>query len=285
MQKHLETDIYSYLDYREFLKEAIQEKRRTFKHFSYSYFARAANLGSHSYLRMVMKGQRNLSTKTIYKFAKALNLKSKELTYFETLVNFNQSSTEVEKDQFYSRLKRLRPKSFGKNLDPDQLEYFSKRYYVTIREMVALKGFKEDYDWMGMALRPKMRGKDVEAAVELLLRLKLLVRDENENLLHSRETLSFPKEIPAVEIYNYNHMLLAEAKHGVLTSPRDLVEMLAISIPASKKLLPQIREIMNNCQNQILELINESEEGYDEVFQFLLQFYPLTEVTYEQKKK
>jgi len=272
----MEKNIYTYLNYRDYLKDEFQQRREGKKYFSFSHFARLADMGSHSYVRMVMKGERNLSSKTIYKFSKALKLPKKEAAYFEALVQFTQTTDESEKDLFFKRLKGLRPKSFVQELNQDSHEYFTKRYFVTIREMVALKNFKEDYEWVASRLQPSIKPAEAEHAVQTLLRLSLLKRDESGKLLHTYTTLATMPELDSVEIYNYNHQILTEAKGAILSRPRDLVEMISVTIPIPVKLLPELKDLMINCKDDMLRLINDHKDEYDEVFQVNFQYYPLT---------
>ena len=90
MAKKLTTSVFSYLDFREYLRDVFQENKEKNRFFTHRYFAKLAGLGSYSYLRMVIKGERNLTTNSVNKIVRALKLNKKESAYFENLAYFNQ---------------------------------------------------------------------------------------------------------------------------------------------------------------------------------------------------
>lgn len=268
--------IYYYLNYRDYLKDYFVANKKKHKYFNYSHFAKRAGVGSHSYLRMVIHGERNLSSKTIHKFAKAMDLSKKEAAYFETLTQFTQAYVESEKDMYFERLVHLRPRSFLKEVNEDQYEYFTKRHFVTIREMTALKNFREDPEWIGAHVYPYLKPTEVEHAIEVLTRLGLVARDEAGKLSHTKTTLTTLPEMTAMEIYDYNRQLLSEAKDAILNRPRHLVDMVSVTAPIPLAILPELKKIMLKCKDEMLDLICQQKTDYDDVFQFNFQYFPIT---------
>lgn len=98
-------NLFSYSNYRTFLKDAYEEKRKTANpQFSYRLFSRLAGFSSPNFIKLVMMGQRNLSTDGVAKVAKALELKVRETRFFEALVSFGQAQTREDKSQSYTQL-------------------------------------------------------------------------------------------------------------------------------------------------------------------------------------
>ena len=84
-------DIFTYQDYRKYLRDYYVEEKKKNPAFSFRYFARRAELPSFNYLKLVMDAKRNLSSHYAKRFIKGLKLKGPEAEYFETLVQINQS--------------------------------------------------------------------------------------------------------------------------------------------------------------------------------------------------
>lgn len=276
----MKTNIYSYLDYREFLKAAFDEKKESAPHFTQNYISKICGLKSPHYFSLVIHNRRNITPATAAKFARAFEFSKKETAYFEALVLFNQSKNETDRDLYFERLIQLRPKDYLKTINQDQYEYFTKRYFVTIREMVALKNFKENDKWIANSVNPEIKPSEARHAIAVLLRLDLLKRDETGKLIHSRKTMQTDPQFESVEIYNYTRELLSEAKQGILSNPIDLTDMIAFTLPVAQKRLPEIRKILNKCKDDIIELIRKDREEFDEVFQLNLQYYPLTKASF-----
>ncbi|MBD3420106.1 MAG: TIGR02147 family protein, partial [Chitinivibrionales bacterium] len=53
--------VTTYIDFRKFLSDYYEEKKRTTHHFSHRYFAQKAGISSSSFLTRVIDGRRNLT--------------------------------------------------------------------------------------------------------------------------------------------------------------------------------------------------------------------------------
>ncbi|MBS1983275.1 MAG: TIGR02147 family protein [Bdellovibrionales bacterium] len=107
--------IYSYRDYRVFLRDFYVEQKSMRKGYTYNSFSKTAGIRSPNYLKLVIDGQRNLTTVNIQQFARALSLLGDELEYFESLVLYNQAQLSQEK-RFYKRRMNLLKSSKSPNL-------------------------------------------------------------------------------------------------------------------------------------------------------------------------
>src|SRR3954463_10305239 len=87
--------VFNYEDFRFFLKESFYYLKTT-SAFSYRKFNLEAGFTSPNYLKRVIDGDRNLSSSSIPKCAKALRLNQQENWFFENLVFFNQSKSVEE---------------------------------------------------------------------------------------------------------------------------------------------------------------------------------------------
>lgn len=90
--------IFDYDDYRIFLKDYYLSQIKKRQGFSYRFFARKANLGSPSYLRMIIDGERNISSFTATKFSQVMGLTQDERIFFQFLVLYTHSKTKEEKN-------------------------------------------------------------------------------------------------------------------------------------------------------------------------------------------
>ncbi len=269
-------DLFSYFDYRQYLKDRYEAEKIRTKHFSFRYFARVAGLSSSGYLKMVMDGSRNLSPTSINQFSKALKFNKKQAAYFEALVLFNQAKSDRERDNYFDRLSALRPAVQLKGLEKDQYEYFTKKHFVFLREMVALPHFQEDAAWIAKQFRPALKTKDVEHSLEVLLHLGLLGRDSNGELVHSDASITKPAEVDSVEVYNFHQDMLNEAKLAMLTAEPSRRDITSLTIPIPKKSLMEIKQRIKNFREELIDYVNKGSEEYHDVYQLNLQLFPVT---------
>ncbi|MCB0414587.1 MAG: TIGR02147 family protein, partial [Bdellovibrionales bacterium] len=79
--------LQTYTDYREYLQDFYQYKKKLFKNeirgYTYAHFSAAANIKSPNYLKLIIDGKRNLSKEMIQKFSRALELNKEDSLEFK----------------------------------------------------------------------------------------------------------------------------------------------------------------------------------------------------------
>jgi uncharacterized protein (TIGR02147 family) len=272
----MKINVFDYSDYRLFLNDFFADKKKSKSSFSARAFSRAAGLKAPGYLGLVIRGTRNLSPASIGAFAKALKLSPKETTYFKTLVLFNQTSIEADKEEYYERLQKLMPPITAKGLEKFQYEYFHHPYFVVIREMVALPHFQEDHEWIAGRLSPVVKPAEVKHAIAVLLRLKLLERDQSGKLKQKDSVVNTPAEVSSMELIKHNRDLLLLAQRALLTVPGPERDYTTLTIPLTQKSFPKIKAILQECRDRIIDYVNQGEGDFHEVYQLNIQLFPAT---------
>lgn len=201
--------IFDYVDYRAYLQVALQYVQSKNPSYSATAFVKQAGFGENSrgYFNLIINGKRNLSPSTILGFSKTLKLSERESHYFENLVLYNQATTEKEKGHYFERIaKAMRGKnSPAFELLKSQYRYFSNWYLVAIRELVALKNFKEDFDWIAKSLRNQISKREISEAIFDLINLGLLKRNEQGLLIQSNDHVTFTDNSMNYTVVNQLH--------------------------------------------------------------------------------
>ena len=89
-----EPDILQYTNYRVFLRDYYDFKKKTSPAFSLRFFANKAGLSSHAHLKLAIDGKRNITKNTVVKLITGIQLDTKRAENFECLVFFNQAKTD-----------------------------------------------------------------------------------------------------------------------------------------------------------------------------------------------
>lgn len=226
------TTLYEYLDYRKFLQDWYADRKARQPSFSYENFARKAGFKSKGYLHHILTGRRNLTKSATFKIAEAIGLDEKSFSFFQHLVGYGQARTPAEKSFFFRKLMESSPRSPARVLQEDHYEFYSRWYYNTIRELIGLIRFKEDYEMLGGLLNPPISASEARKAVQLLLRLGLIektrtgYRQANQAVTTGNETLAM-----AVRDFHKQNLSLADrAVDEVIPEERDL-SCLILSLP------------------------------------------------------
>lgn len=281
-QQPNQPNLFEFVNYREYLKKYFETLKDSSAFFSYRYLEKITGL-SRTYYKMVLDGRRNLTLASIAKISKAFKFSKKEAAYFEALVFYNQTRSEEERDRYFERMMNLRPPTTIQGLTVDEYEYATKTYFAEIREMTALPSFQEEPDWIRKNLRRPVSNRDIQHSLEVLERLKLLVRDEAGKLKHSGTTLESPLHANSPEILNYHRQLMTEGKEVITQAAYDQWDVGAMTIPIQKPILPQVMELLTRCREEIVQLVNRHGENYHEVYQINMLLFPVTKT--EEKGK
>lgn len=267
--------VFNYTDFRVFLAEWIAKQRLRSRIFSLRGFSRRAGFGSHASLHLILNGKRNLPAKGVPSLAKALGLKPKEARFFSDLVAFTQSASLHERHHYYERL--IRHAKFRRAHEPGrhQLEYFSRWYYVAIREMVSLPDFREEPQWIVERLKGAISEKEAAAAIKTLLKLNLCSRDADGRLEPSCRSIATSDEVASMAVAAYHEGMTGRAAKALKEDPLKELHFSALTVPISGKTFEKVKERLNEFRRE-LRAILEDDDHPEEIGQINLQLVKLT---------
>jgi uncharacterized protein (TIGR02147 family) len=272
--RRLKKSIYLYGNFREFLNDFYLGAKEENPKFGFKIFAQMAGFKSPSFLKLVMQGKRNLATPSIESISLALKLNREEAFFFRNLVLMNQAHGTEEKQSFAAQLIRSREYKKLHPLSQAQYSFLSQWYLAAIHELVSLPHFKEDPDWIGNHLSPKITAKQAETAVEELLKLGLLIRNESGKLERSETNITTPDEVVSSYAVHFHKEMLKKAAESIDNIPRDRREITTVTFSMSERKIAEIKEIIHRCRKEILECTTTDPES-DAVFQLNFQLFPL----------
>lgn len=274
--------IFEYADFRAYLKDFYQFAKAEKKTFSYRFFARLAGCKSSATLKRVMDGSRNLSEKGIEGFCKALRLNREEADFFKQLVQLNQAKTSLEKAVFTREILRSRTYRKFHPLKESQFHYYTKWYFIVIREMANLPQFQEDPEWIARHVLPAITPKQAEDAIKELLKLGLLTRDSQGRLTQANTVLITPDEVTAAVVADYHRESMRKAAESIDLVQRENRDISAVTFRVSKETAKRIKEKIQKFRRDIADEASK-ESSPEEIYQLNLQLFPLTQVTKDGK--
>jgi uncharacterized protein (TIGR02147 family) len=267
-------NIFDFLDYRAFLRAYYEAAKANTSAFSYRYFARKAGLSSPSFLRHVMRGERNIGD-TVENFAKALELNAEETQFFRLLIDFDQAETDRERNRAFEKLAASRRFRTARRIDQAMFDYLSHWYYPAIREMVARPDFDEEPAWIAGQLTPRIEPEQAETALEVLLDLGLVVRDDSGTLVRGEASVTTEHEVRSLAIANYHRQMLERAGESIELIPREYRDLAAMTVCISPETIGELKERVHAFRELVFELCDSDEEP-QVVFQINTQLFPLS---------
>lgn len=274
-------DIFAYHDYRAFLRD-FYTARKELGRVSYRAFARRAGIGSPSYLKLVVDGERNLSEEMARRFAEACGLEDDAKAFFCELVRFEQAGSSAARGVAYARLRRYRRYRELHPVEVARDEYHSHWYLPAIREMVLRRDFRAEPGWIAAELVPAIKPAEAAHALETLIELGLVVRRDDGSLAQGSDEL-VTAEVPAsLHLRNYHRQMIQRAAEALDAVPRDQRNISSVTVAVDEETAKRIDDAIEAFRRELLELSTLSGPP-TRVVQVNVQLFPLTRDANEER--
>lgn len=275
--KKTELNILSYTNYRNLLEDYFTEKNSERRgRFSYRAFARRAGFKSPNYIRQIIIGNKNLSHDGIHRLADAMELTQRQREFFENLVYLNQSSGSEQINYYMQKVFAYREFAAAHKIEKDQYEYFSKWYYVAIRELVALPDFKMNLFWIAKKLQPTITVAQAKEAVVLLQRLKMIKQDIEGKWVATEPHLKTEDEVFSSFATNFHQEMIEQAKKS-LEAPGKTREVSSVTMSINQEQFLEIKNRIARFRDEIQKYLSESGRTPNRVCQLNYQFFHLSQ--------
>lgn len=277
-------NVFDFIDYRKFLAEYYQNKKKTARYFSYRYFSQRLGINSPSFLKHVIDGQRNLTPQMIERFAKALGFSPKEKKFFYNLVLFNQATTSVEKQEYYAVLRSMISGVKEAVLNSNQNDFYSNWYTPVIRELICLYDFKDNYDLMASVLKPKIEAAQARAAVNLLLKLNLVEKLENGRYKQTSSAIVADDSVSSTAIRTFTRNMLDQSKTALETIDRNNRHISGITMGISPEAYELLITEIEAFKDRVKFIVNHDNKS-NRIYQMNISLFPVSEDLHSVKSR
>lgn len=269
-----EPDVLQYTNYRVYLRDYYEYKKSTTAAFSLRFFAEKAGLSSHAHLKLTIDGKRNITKNTVTKLIHGLGLENQRAAYFESLVFFNQATTDEDKKVYYAQLVKASPRSKLHKMDKAQLRIFKEWHHSAILEMVGLKDFRPIPDQISKRLRGLITPAQVTESLNLLLELGLLVKTAN-GYRQSNPLITTDDEVQDIMVKMYHNQMLALSVRMLNDLPGPERDISALTFGIKRSDFANLKKHLQLMRKELLDFSAKAGEAED-VVQINLQLFPLT---------
>jgi uncharacterized protein (TIGR02147 family) len=269
--------VFDYQDYRAFLKDWLFWKKQVQPGYSATIFARKAGIKAHTLLGMVIRGERNLSFETIRHFGKGLGLSQPELAYLEKLVLFNQARTSEDKAHYFQQVfSASRGQAKDMRVLHDYSDYFSSWHVVAIRELVELKGFSPDPEWICRKLKRKITRKQAQEGWETVVRLGLVEQVEGRYQLKDRN-IDVNLNHASFVMRKFQRDQLKRAEEAIDGEPMNERDLHSVTLAVCEEDMTMIRTQVKEYGRKLLETFPRTDAPKTHLIAVNLQMLTLTE--------
>jgi uncharacterized protein (TIGR02147 family) len=275
----------AYSDFRHFLRDYYEYRRRatsgSIRPYSYATFSAAADIRSPNYLKMIIEGQRNLSSDMVKKFAKALNLSKDETEEFGALVAYGQSTDPMMRNQYLKVLADLRAQRQVKSgeIKAEALDKVPNWITWVIYALADQKDAKFDYDRLFDVLKGKALREDIRRSLGRLVQSGDLVIDAETGDIHKgRELMAGSEDIPVALVRKLQAELIYLALESLFQEDPHDREFGAMTVALTEEEFEQLKFELRQFRkrwHKDISVKRKNAKG-DRIFQMNVQLFPLT---------
>lgn len=268
--------IFAFDDFREYLKDVYDSAKTSDRKFSFRYFARIFGSKNPSFLKLVIEGERNLTSRHVENWIRHFKLKEEEAFFFRNLVHFNQSRTIEEKHRYLVRIQQSKSYRKAHPLTFSQYAYFTNWYFVPIREMVSLRDFREDPKWIARQLKFPVTETQIETAISEMLKLGILRRNAEGRLEQTNAFVTTDDRIVSAALAKSHQDLIKKGAESIDRIPREEREIFGFTFSIPQDYVEKVKAKVQDFRRELMDLIATSPEP-DSVYQFHFMLFPLAQ--------
>ncbi len=269
-------DIFTYQDYRAFLKDIYEDKKKQGWKLSYRALGKLVGFNSAGFFTNIIKGKRGISPQIASKFAEVFKLKIKEREYFELLVLADQAKNQTQKKYFLDKAITLKKIKF-KIKDVGAHQFYEKWYYSAIREMMDYVPFKDDYRELAKMLYPSIKPREAEKAIELLEKLGFIKKQSNGTFKQTDPFIKSGDKITSANLARF-HMETSElAKRATDKCPVSNRNISTLTLGISEEGYNTIVHKIREFRQELME-IAKKETDKDRVYHINFHVFPMTKI-------
>lgn len=255
------------LSLQKFLQARLEELRIRNPQYSRRAFSRRLGL-SPGAISDIFNGRRRVSYKLARKITDRLGLDPQERTELLSPFMAKTLGTITRSDAAGSEILD----SDYLQLSTDQFRVIGDWYHFAILVLMRSRGFKSDPQWISDRLG--IGKSEVERAIARMVRLGIVER-KNGKLTRSKKRYRTTDDVSSVAVRRAHHQYLEKAAEALHSVPVELRDFTSLMMSIDTKKLPRAKEIIRKFQDELSELLEDEPQA--EVYQLLIQFFPLTQ--------
>jgi uncharacterized protein (TIGR02147 family) len=267
--------IYTYFDYRVFLKDLQKFLKKERPVFTLEYLAGRVGLKSKGHVSLIIKGDKNIPSEKIPVFVAALELDAREADFFALMVQFNQAQTHRDRKRYLDKMvAQLRVTD--RKLVPSQYALCEKWYHPVVHELLRTFDISDQWAMLGSLLRPAITAQEARDSVESLQEIGLLAKNSNGLWKPTNVAITFGdgwRSVAVREFQKHTFDLAQRALDETQVQERDISSLTLSLGEASFK---EISERVSLFRKEILALAR-SEKDANRVYQMNFALFPLSE--------
>ncbi len=271
--------IYTYSDYRGYIKDAIEEKRK--KNPRYSYRAAAKRIGiSSGSLARILNGTRHAGCGLLRKLIVFLGLKKREAEYLSLIAGFESIKDENKRRACYREILKMRARRAeraerSKPVPREHYRFFEQWYHVALFELLRTGKYTGDNAAFGAMLVPPVSESKTRKALDLLKRLGYVHQSGDGATRATQPFLTTGDSWESAAIHAFQAAMSNLGVRALDTMRKEERDYSTLTMTLSKDAFEKVRAIVKKARMEI-SAVERDCAAPDRVYQVNFQCFPLS---------
>jgi uncharacterized protein (TIGR02147 family) len=269
--------VYAYNDYRDWIQDYIERKKKLVKGFNFSRLAESSNMQK-TYLSKVLSKNTHLNSDQLYLICEACECSEEESFYLNLLLEKERCGVKKRKEKLLAQIKEIQKRQLSSESHllvekvsstmPLMEEYFLDPYMQQVHVLLTISSYQKNINLISQKL--KITDERVQKILETLVRLKLVLIDNSIYKVVS-DSLHLPKDSPLCKPYLIQQRFVAIGE--IQRQSFDDVYSFSANFASSKKSKEEIRKEFLKFL-EIAQKISKSSKS-EELFQINFDLFNL----------
>jgi len=269
--------IFDYLDYPSYLREYYEYRKVRDPWFSYQYMADKLSLSNKSQIARIFDGKRkSLKPDLIEGFNKLLKHDDNEAEYFSHLVHLFQAPSAEEKNRILTQMTRSLRQQQTRELERREYQYLKEWYYPVVREVMTMPEFRGNAKKIAQMMFKAIPEEQIEDSISLLEDLGLVEKDGDHWILKDL-SLSLRQDKRRLAVRHYQNQIMSMLPESLRRDGSYPNRTITVTFGINSERMKEVVDTINDFYKRFLGMLAEMDADKDQVYQFNLQLYPLTE--------
>jgi uncharacterized protein (TIGR02147 family) len=268
--------IFEYLDYRDLLKDAFEERKVLNPLYSYRMYAEALGLHTSNIFRILGK-ETHLPARCQSRAVEYLGLSERSTTYFLLLVAYARERNAKARQSILEEAMTLRDVSL-RQLGENDLAYFKDWWIAAVRALLEVLDGKAVPSVIASKLNPPVTPDQVAQALTLLQELGLVKKGSSGRLIVGEPHVTVVPSREKVEaVHAYQRQILTLASDSLKRFPASLRDVSTVAMAIDRDRFIEVRGMLRECRRLIQKSAGEAKDP-DRAMQLVMAFFPLSNV-------
>ena len=272
--------IFEYLDYRDLLKDAFEERKAASPLYGYRMMAEALGQDTSNIFRILQKDA-HLPARCQSRAIEYLGLTNRSAEYFVLLIAYARERSPQARHEILEKAMALRDVEC-RQLSDREVEFFRDWWIAPVRALLEVVGGRSQPSVIAKRLRPEVGEPEVEKALALLLDLGLVKKASSGRLVLSEAHLNANGKEKADAVRQYQRQVLGLASESIERFPKEQRDVSTLTLAIDESAFKELREMMREFRLQVQKRVEETPHP-DRVMQLSMAFFPLAPAHEEAK--